>query len=331
MTTKQNANSVQSVEMGNRQCPPSTVSSAAIDIIQSLSAEPLSPQNKDEWQATWEAYEQEFLESVKLTRQHIPATIETKTIAGTEHLLVTPKNISRKNENRIAVYFHGGAFTLGSPESSLSVSLIAAHNLNARVLTVRYPMAWERPHPAQRDASVAVYKELLQSYVAKNIVFFGDSAGGSLAASTVLELRSEQIELPAAVGLFSPWADLTKTGDSLNLLSGADILIDYDINLTAAAELFSQNQDMKNPSISPVYADYHQGFPPTFISSGTRDLFLSHCVRLQRKLIDNNIDNQLIIYEGMWHVFQAFDIPEADIAWQDFTKFIEKHWADIKN
>jgi hypothetical protein len=42
-------------------------------------------------------------------------------------------------------------------------------------------------------------------------------------------------------------------------------------------------------------------------------MFLSHRARLQRKLIDAGVENQLVVYEGRWHVFQECPIPKADV------------------
>ena len=167
-----------------------------------------------------------------------------------------------------------------SPDSTLGSSLPAAHYLQAKVLAVRYPLAWQKPHPASRDRVVAVYKELLKSYAPQRIAMYGDSAGGGLLMSAVLKLRDDGIPMPAVLGLLSPWADVTRTGDSISLLEGADPMIAYDLNLGASAKVYATGQNPKDPSISPVYADFRKGFPPSYISTGTRDLFLSHCARL---------------------------------------------------
>ena len=114
-----------------------------------------------------------------------PAKTQKMSIAGADHLLVTPATYSSRNENRLVVYVHGGAHTLFSPESTLIFSAPAAHYLQAKVLAVRYPLAWQKPHPASRDRVVAVYKELLKSYAPRHIAMFGDSAGGGLLMSAV--------------------------------------------------------------------------------------------------------------------------------------------------
>ena len=41
--------------------------------------------------------------------------------------------------------------------------------------------------------------------------------------------------------------------------------------------------ELTDPLISPVYGDF-KGFPPTYLVSGRRDMFLSNTVRTHRKL-----------------------------------------------
>ena len=59
-----------------------------------------------------------------------------------------------------------------------------------------------------------------------------------------------------------------------------------------------------------------QGFPPTLIQVGTKEIFLSNAVRHYQALDNAGIEVKLDPYEGMWHVFQAFNwnLPESDLA-----------------
>ncbi len=306
---------------------PSTVSEEAAQVIRELKPDSLPAGTKEEWQAAWEATEEAFRALNDRAREDYPGKVERRSIAGMEHLLVSPENYDPINADRILVYVHGGAHTVSSPDSTLYGSLPAAHFTRTRVLSVRYPLAWEKPHPASRDQIVAVYRALLEEYPPRRIAMFGDSAGGAALMSAILKIRDLGLPMPAAVGLLSPWADVTKTGDSQTLLEDADGALDYEGNLKASAELYAAGLDLRDPSVSPLYADFRKGFPPTYISTGTRDMFLSNCARLQRKLIDAGIETQLVIYEGMWHVFQVFPIPEAKDAWRDMAAFLERHWA----
>ena len=54
---------------------------------------------------------------------------------------------------------------------------------------------------------------------------------------------------------------------------------------------------MKDPLLSPVYGDM-AGFPPTILTSGTRDLLLSNTVRVHRKLRQAGIEAALHVLRG---------------------------------
>ena len=311
---------------------PSTISEQAKNYIKDNEAAPLNPTTLEEWQKASGA----LVKAGKLTSDGKrilklwPADLELKSIDGAQHLLATPKSVDSTNDKRIIVYAHGGAYVSGRPEDQLGSIAVLANLMRVRVLGLRYPLAWKAPHPAARDRMVAVYKELLKSYNPQHIAMSGDSAGGGLVMSAVLKIRDDGFPMPAVLGLVSPWADVSKTGDSMSVASGHDPLIDYDKNLAAAAKLYAGKKDLQDPGVSPIYADFSKGFPPTYISSGTRDLFLSHAARLQRKLTDAGVVNSLHVYEGMWHVFQIAPdpvLPEAKPAWRDMAAFFEHHWA----
>ncbi|MBT8128211.1 MAG: alpha/beta hydrolase [Gammaproteobacteria bacterium] len=312
---------------GQERFVPSTVSKEAAKLIRELEPDHLPAAIKEEWQATWKATEESFRALNARALEEYPAEIERRSIAEMEHLLLIPSSYDPVNAGRILVYVHGGAHTVSSPESTLMSSLAAAHFTRTKVLAVRYPLAWQKPHPASRDVIVAVYQTLLEDHLPRQIAMYGDSAGGAALMSAVLRIRDQGLPMPAALGLLSPWADVTNAGDSQALLQDADVTLDYEGNLKASAELYAAGKDLRDPSVSPLYADFRKGFPPAYISTGTRDMFLSHCARLQRKLIDAGIENELVVHEGMWHVFQVYPVPEARDAWRDMAAFLERHWA----
>lgn len=311
---------------------PSTVSEMAQSFIRNTEVTAFAPKTIEEWGKVSGA----LLEDGKLTSDGerdlklYPADIELKQFDGAQHLLITPRSFDPANHKRLIVYAHGGAYTLGRPEDQIASVAAAAHFTRTRVLAIRYPLAWQKPHPAARDRLVAVYSELLKTYNPQHVAMSGDSAGGGLVMSAVLKIRDDGLPMPAVLGLLSPWADVSKTGDSITGNSGRDPVIDYDKNLALSAKLYASGKDLRDPSVSPLYGDFSRGFPPSYISTGTRDLFLSHAARLQRKLTDAGVTNSLFVYEGMWHVFQMVPdpaLPEAKRAWRDFADFLNRHWA----
>jgi acetyl esterase/lipase len=83
---------------------------------------------------------------------------------------------------------------------------------------------------------------------------------------------------------------------------------------------------MKDPLLSPVYGDL-KGFPPTILTSGTRDLLLSNTVRVHRKLRQAGVEATLQVYEGMSHAHYIRDdtAPETREVFEEISSFFDKH------
>jgi acetyl esterase/lipase len=140
-------------------------------------------------------------------------------------------------------------------------------------------------------------------YSPKNIGIIGDSAGGGLALALQLRLKELHTELPAAIGLLSPWADLNLSGDTMTTLSEVDPILRKE-QLSACAKLYVQEEDVQNPLVSPVYGDF-TGFPPMMMITGSREILLSDTLRIAQKALNDQVEVRFEIVEGLWHVFCA--------------------------
>jgi acetyl esterase/lipase len=97
----------------------------------------------------------------------------------------------------------------------------------------------------------------------------------------------------------------------------------------AAAQFYAARHDLKDPLISPVYGDM-AGFPPTILTSGTRDLLLSDTVRVHRKLRQAGVEAFLQIFEGQSHAHYLFDdsAAESKEAFAEISHFFDQHMAE---
>lgn len=146
---------------------------------------------------------------------------------------VVPESAS--GGRRVILYFHGGGFIAGSPESHRPLVARLAHAASARALVPQYRLAPEYPYPAAlRDAADAYRWLLTQGVTPNNIIFAGDGSGGGLALSTLLALRNAGLPLPAAAVCFSPWADLTMSGWSMLKNKGNDDTLSWELLATCA-------------------------------------------------------------------------------------------------
>jgi acetyl esterase/lipase len=206
--------------------------------------------------------------------------------------------------------------------------LLVAERLGIAVIAVDYRMPpMDEPFPAAVDDAVRVYLELLESYDASAIAVGGTSAGGGLTLALVHRLKAIGAPLPGALYAGTAWADLTKTGDTLYTNEGLDrILVQYEGGLQAAAALYVGVSDWKDPLVSPVYGDF-AGFPPTILTTGTRDLFLSDVVRTHRKMRAAGVEADLHVYEAMSHAGYAIwtDTPESRDMYSEVGAFLAGH------
>jgi acetyl esterase/lipase len=252
---------------------PTTVSSMAQNILKSKTPSSENIESIKQWQGVRKAFNEQQKNGSDAVKKEYTNFSEIQSIAGVRVLVVTPKSYTRKNRKKIAIYIHGGAYTLGKPDYLYGAFAPLSNAISLKVFAIDYRLAPEHPFPAGLDDTLAVYKALLKRYKAKNIVMFGDSAGGGLSLATLLKAQSENLKMPAALVLYSPWSDITKTGDSYYTLENISPLLHYEKNLRSSAQVYAGKTNSKNPLISPVYATYSSSFPPTLIQVGTRDLF----------------------------------------------------------
>lgn len=292
-----------------------------------LSAVSEVPTTDAEWAADIEQSDERRASSVQRTLEQIPVKVVQDKIAGVKVHHVTPAQISSENEKRLFVYLHGGAYVHGNGYAGITEAILIANRIAISVLSVDYRMPPDHPFPAAVDDAVAVYTELLKSRSAKSMAIGGTSAGGGLALAAVHQFGVLNLPTPGAIYAGTPWADLTKTGDSLFTNEGLDrVLVTYDGWLGAAAQLYTGNYDMKNPLISPVYGDF-SGFSPTILITGTRDMFLSDVARTHRKLRAAGVVADLHVYEGMSHAgyLLSADTPESIDMYDEVGAFIDEH------
>src|SRR5450631_2125439 len=134
---------------------------------------------------------------------------------------------------------------------------------------------------------------------------------------------------PRRHGARHPMVGHDKTGDTFFTNEKVDnILVSNDGWLGDAAKLYANGHDLRDPQLSPVYGDF-SGFPPTILTSGTRDLFLSNTVRVHRKLRQAGVVADLHVFEGQSHAQYAGDpdAPETKEHFGELTAFFDKYLA----
>src|SRR5205823_5311022 len=210
----------------------------------------------------------------------IQADVQERDANGVRVFTITPRCTAPERRG-VILDIHGGALILGGGEACRAVGTGVADRLQSRVWSVDYRMPPDHPYPAPLDDCLAAYRALLGEHGPEEIIVYGMSAGGNLAAALILRARDEGLPVPAGAILVSPEVDLTESGDSFRTNLNVDTVPGslMPVNLLYAAE-----HDLRHPYLSPLFGDFGKGFPPTILTTGTRDLFLSNTVRMHRAL-----------------------------------------------
>ena len=261
--------------------------------------------------------------------EHFNVSIDEGYIDNVHTYTLTPPEIAPENQDKVILFLHGGGYVLNPGISGISEGVMLAGIGKYKVISVDYRMAPQHPYPAAIDDAFKVYKKLLKDYASKDIGVYGTSTGGGMTLILTMMARDNGLPVPGAIVPSTPWSDLTKTGDSYFANEKVDnVLVSYDGWLSDAVRVYAQGNDLKDPYLSPVYGDVNS-FPPTLLISGTRDLFLSNTVRMQQKLIEKNIPNNLIIYEGQSHCQYYLglppDAPELQNHYRNVSQFFNEN------
>jgi acetyl esterase/lipase len=247
---------------------------------------------------------------------------EPVVVNGVNAYMLTPGAIPPENRNRLLVHVHGGCYVLGGGGTSEGIYMAGFGHY--KVLSVDYRRPPAAFYPAALDDVVNAWKGAVKTTDPKNMGIVGLSAGGALTLSAVLRLKQEGLPLPAAIAPGTPMADLTGAGDSFHTNFMVDNVLVGIGRCDAMAEFYAHGHDLKDPMLSPIYGDMH-GFPPTILTTGTRDLLLSSTVRVHRKLRQAGVEAELQVYEGQSHAQYNRDTPEGREAFEEIARFFNKH------
>jgi len=297
---------------------------ARVRIGKSTAQFPKGDAPHSEWKKVQTHIDNLVLAGLQPIKDYYKSQIDTITIGGIRAIDIHPKNY--KKSDKIAFYIHGGAYVVLSADVTLASMLPLAETSGLRIVAIDYTLAPQAKFKQITDEVISFYKGLLKEYDSKNIVIYGDSAGGGLAAGSILKMRDLGIEMPAALVLWSPWSDIDQIGETYFTLADNDPSLVYNNFLENAALAYAPKSEFKNPYVSPVYGDFRKGFPPTLIQVGSKEIFLSNAIRIYRAIDDANIEVKLDVYEGMWHVWQGhYLLPESIKAVENTKKFMFKH------
>ena len=308
---------------------PDTVSPA----MQAIVAQPLRanwdnpPTTPEGWREMSDGNAATVAPQIPAMTERMRVSVEPSTLDGVRIYTITPTDVPPQNANRLAVHVHGGCYVLNPREAVLPEAIFMAGFNRIKVIAVDYRMPPEAYFPAALDDAMTVYKAAIKMVPPANLAVFGSSAGGALTLEMMLRAKRDGLPMPGAIAPGTPMSDVTKHGDTFQTNAMVDnVLVSPDGFCHAATRFYAHGHDLADPMLSPVYGDVH-GFPPTILTSGTRDLLLSNTVRMHRALRRAGVEASLQVYEAQSHAqfYRDDRIPEVKEAFEEIGQFFDQH------
>jgi len=209
------------------------------------------------------------------------------------------------------LHIHGGGMIAQSPISHFEYLKRLSIQTKLPIVSIDYRLAPEYPFPHAVDDCFTAYKWILENgselgFSAAHIILFGDSAGGNLAAVTLLKVIKEHLKMPMGLLLIYPLTckDRKTRFPSFERFQNDFILPRKFFQLISNA--YEGNHDVQDPLISPLLAsdDIFRQFPITHILVGSQDPLLDDSRYFYGKLqkLSRN-PSYLHVYQGLAHGF----------------------------
>ncbi|HEY2069504.1 MAG TPA: alpha/beta hydrolase [Rhizomicrobium sp.] len=237
--------------------------------------------------------------------------------------------IDAASPNRLILYFHGGGYVSGTPETHRPLIARLCQAAGSTAFSVNYRLAPEFAFPAGLRDGIDAYRHLIQKKIpASSIVLAGDGAGGGLAFGCLLAIRNAGLPMPAACVAMSPWADLSLSGWSMLQNARNDAALSWEL-LFVSARNYLRKTTPSDPYASPVFASF-KDFPPIMVHAGSLEILRDDASRIGERAAEAGVSVSVEIYDGMQHIFQANAyVPEARVSLQRLGNFIKSRTPDV--
>jgi acetyl esterase/lipase len=230
----------------------------------------------------------------------------------------------------LVVYFHGGAFCIGSIGLMDNVARELAYATGATVISVEYRLAPEHPFPAGLDDCEAVTRWAIAhasdfGAAPDRVVVAGESAGGNLSAAVSLRLRGDTTAAPAGQVLMYPVvAGFAERFPSRDEFDG--VIINTKSPVVGDAYMGGRDLD-RDPFVAPLAAESLAGLPPAIVVLGGCDPLRDEGRLYAQRLDADGVAVEELCCAGQPHGFINFGFPAAALAFERIGAFVRARFA----
>ena len=231
----------------------------------------------------------------------------------------------------LLVYFHGGAFFLGSLDTHDHVARSLAKETGLKVVSVDYRRAPEAAFPAGLQDCLGVVRWVAENggdleWDGSTLALAGDSSGGTFVAAVAATAHDEGFDRITHQVLFYPSLDLDFDVDRYaSLRENAE---GYGVETAGLkpfnAFYFDSGADPADPLVSPIKREDLTGLPPALIVTAEFDPMRDEGELYGARLNEAGVDATVSRHAGSNHGFvQNFSwIPEYQKVFEETATFL---------
>jgi acetyl esterase len=231
----------------------------------------------------------------------------------------------------LIVYFHGGAFFLGSLETHDHVARSLAQGTGHRVVAVGYRRAPEAAFPAGLDDCYGVVRWAADnaerlSWDGSTLAIAGDSSGGNFVAAVAAMAHDDGFDRITHQVMYYPSLDLDFDEDRYPSLR--DNAVGYGLE-TAGLKPFNafyieSGADPDDPRVSPIKRQDLSNLPPALVVTAEHDPLRDEGELYAARLRESGVGATVSRYAGAGHGFvQHFSwIPDYHRVFEETAEFL---------
>ena len=222
-------------------------------------------------------------------------------------------------------HIHGGGMIFGTIDGEDPQMALWVEKVDCVVVSVDYRLAPETPHPGLVHDCYAGLQWIASQADELNIdvsriAVGGESAGGGLAAGTVLFARDRGGPAVAFQYLVYPMLDDRNITPSSREFADGWPGWPRELNEVAWRAVLGDQVggEEVSPYAAPARATDLTGLPPTYIDVGNLEVFRDEDIEFAERLMQAGVPVELHVYPGVFH---AWDImaPDADVTHRAVT------------
>lgn len=255
-----------------------------------------------------------------------PPTAVLKTCFVTK-FQITGKNVFTLNPkmekpSRHILYLHGGAYVQRFVKFHWHFLADLVNGANCTVTAPDYPLAPDHTYKDSFTMALILYKQLVESSDASNIIIMGDSSGGGFALALAQKIRDEGLPQPCLILLLSPWLDITLSNPDIEKLEQSDPFLERG-SLQQAGKLYAGNTNPSHYLLSPIYGSL-KGLAQIILFAGGNEILVADTRKLRALANANGIQLSYYEYADMIHAWMFLGFPESKKAKQQIIDVIRQ-------